>query len=242
MIDTHRGYVAVRLASEDDPAPYDSDLISGEIEMRAVVLKNPNPGKTYDILMHAYDGDNGESDNPVTLRLNGEPPQIGLPYELEKVQSGTSISYKKPKIGNRIDVPHKIVLEKTGDGAYNFLDFVIDADVKKKLPSTFSGTTMPSTEVCNNLLVEDGEGQGYGCWDATISGTKVAFEELALDSSPKTVSFKLDAERRLNDASDPTITIGYYVVREDDDARLTLVESKRLIIDIHRCVDTTDCP
>ena len=96
--------------------------------------------------------------------------------------------------------------------------------------------------------------QGAGCWSASLSGRETSIGTFSPGATPPTITFEMGVDRQLNDASDPTITFRYYVlakvaVAEDLDAKVRAapaivseVGSKRLTLDIHRCVVTSDCP
>ena len=62
--------------------------------------------REYQIRLSAYDGDNDQSNSPVTLKFRVEKPQKKT-YNLKKT---SETSYQSPKIGNRIGVPHTINL------------------------------------------------------------------------------------------------------------------------------------
>ena len=213
-----------------------------------VVLKQ---FEAFAIEIHAYDLDNARSDNAVTVNFVAVNPVSPGPYNLEK---GTGTTYQKPKIGNRIDVLHTINLSNTADDEisnYNFLDFITPSAIGERIQGVDSddvdfeecASSPPDSITANN-------DQGDGCWSAQISGREARIGTFS-SSTPATVSFALGAARSLNDASDVTITIRYYVVAQADDTtttdrnELSIVQvgsGRPLSLDIHGCVDTADCP
>ena len=279
LIRTHRGFIAVR---EGDAAPYtyNSRLNSAEFVTQAIILKNPNPlpntggidtGRTYEIRVSAYDGDNAQSDSPVTLRFNTENPD---PQEYTLKKSGTT-SYKRPRIGNRIGVLHTVKLSAFGDEDvvdYNFLDFITDTKITEKIKETDNTYTGGDVgEVTCTAEDADSSGEvtslpddsvrGTGCWSRTISGSEASIgtfipkdppdnPDAPADADESKITFMLGTDRRLDDASNVTITIRYWVVARASNSAATppvevkIVEVGRrsLTLDIHRCVEFSDCP
>ena len=139
LIATHRGFVAVRTTESD--GDFTSDLTNQLIITQAIVLKDPNPlpntgrhdeEREYQIRLSAYDGDNDQSNSPVTLKFLVEKPQPKT-YNLKKT---SETSYQRPKIGNRIGVLHTINLSNTEIDDivdYNFLDFITVPRIEAKI-------------------------------------------------------------------------------------------------------------
>ena len=277
VIDTDRGYVAVRVGST---GVFNSDLTNGPIDMRAVILKNPNPDATppddtFDILLHAYDRDNDVSDNPVTLRFLAQEPQAGS-YDVAQDDKGNfvySAGKRALRIGNRLDVYHTVTVAGTGDSTvfgFKFAELAADAlskgsDGKGRLSEPLMHDS--NTVICSDNKKPDDwkvyNDLGSHCY--TVSGTNgvqfAAYDDMDdrpldnLDDTPK-IKFKLDSEkRRLTDTSGPKITITHhvYALRSehdfsgtpgelDDLTRKIYSEPEVLSLDIHRCVETSDCP
>ena len=160
LIGTDSGYVAVREADRTSGA-FSKALTNGPIEAEAIILKNPNPGsgdnRTYDILLYAYDSSNGESDNPVTLRVKAQDPVSPAPAPGYSLVKGTGNTYNKTvMIGNRIGVYHKIALNQSTPTQYNFLDFITEAAIEKEIKSVddafdTAATTDIESTICNPL-------------------------------------------------------------------------------------------
>ena len=262
LIDTDRGFVAVRLAN--DTGGFDRELTSAAVKMRAVILKNPNPGtdKTFDILLHAYDRANDVSDNPVRLRFTAQDPQSGM-YSVVKNSDG---SFKKVRIGNRIGVNHTIKFRDM-DVPFDFVSGeVVEARLARRIPPGHTLATANDDDPCEPFTGPstdwmDDVALGTGCFSAKPSKNDVRI--IAIDPSTSTVTFQLDPEHRgLNETSGATITIAYHVVAlrsikpvTDPDVPVDATETgkirtiaafsewkKTLSLDIHRCDDTTDCP
>ena len=237
----------------------------------AVVLKPLT--KDFSIEVYAYDRDNARSDNPVKVNFTASvdssvDPAMGT-YVLVK---GTGTSYKTTKVGNRIGVVHTINLINSvaGDGIvnYDFRDFVDIPTIKdfiKARDSSYdvvnSVVTVATTTECTlangrptNEPLQATGAQGLGCWFASISGTEAS--PGAAFSGGTTIEFQLGKDRRLNDASDVTIIIDYYVVTKAgvaadtsadppvraQAAQIPKMGSRRLTLDIHPCTTTDDCP
>ena len=208
--------------------------------------------------MSAYDGDNAQSDSPITLEFNTELPKQKT-YSLQK--SGAN-SYKRPKVGNRIGVPHTVQLANSDNADdvvnYDFLDFITADKITDKIKSTdsaYTGTATRETDLCTDANAASASAvagivdQGEGCWTSTISGTEASIGTFA-PAAPPTVTFMLGADRKLSDSGDVGITIRYWVVARAADAgatppvTLSIVEVDRRIVnlDIHSCVEFSDCP
>ena len=273
LIATHRGFVAVRTGASGD---FTSDLTSEAITTQAIVLKDPNPlpntgrhdaERKYRIRLSAFDGDNAQSDSPVTLEFLVEEPQLKT-YDLKK---GSGTSYQRLKVGNRIGVIHTINLANTiVDDIVNY-DFLNDVVTPTKIEAAikavdreYNQTPTRGATRCVPLagppedkddLNDDGtdDSQGDGCWSARISGREASIDTFSPDGTP-TITFKLGIDRPLNDASDVTITLDYYVLAKEavaadlgnnmsaELARVSKVGSRNMTLDIHRCVSTDDCP
>ena len=270
VIDIDRGYVAVGPDDADADTPladFNRDLNSGEFTMRAVILKNPNPGKTFDILLNAYDGSNDVSDNPVRLRFNAQDPQSGS-YDVAKDDAG---KFKRLRIGNRIGADQTISF---GTGGF---DFVTDTDVEAKLGRQIltTGDTTDhtlATTACSpvtgpSATWKDVEANlGVGCFSAKSNTSDVEIVRLdpTATDGPEVV-VRLDPDHRsLSETSGATITIRYHVVAlslplpvdgpdgQPQDVTTTTAAGKTrkvdarwyktLSLDIHKCTDTTDCP
>ena len=259
VIDTDRGFVAVRVG---DTGEFNSDLTNGPINMRAVILKNPNPDATppddtFDILLHAYDRDNDESDNPVTLRFKARDPQAGS-YSVERDDDG---KFKTLTIGNRIGVEHTIDFDT--NGLTNGFDFVsgsdVDEDLEGRIPASPSHTL--ANQVCDPRTGPSADwlntaGIGDGCFSARAQTNDVEITGIGVPQ--QAVDFQLDPDHRgLNETSGATITIAYHVValkrstlpdgetfanQDPEDMKIESKWKKTLRLDIHRCVETTDCP
>ena len=255
VIDTDRGFVAVRVA-RPGTGEFNSDLTNADINMRAVILKNPYlADQTFDILLHAYDRDNAVSDNPVTLTFTEQDPQRGS-YGVETDDDG---KFKKLTIGNRIGVVHTIDF---GDGIDDEgFYFLSGEDVNEALKERIPDNHQRSTGVCTPVTGPSAGWKntadiGVGCFSVKASTSDVEIDTVRV--SAHEVDFQLDPEHRtLTETSGATITIAYHVMAlkrstlpdgEDfddqvaDDKDIVSRWNKTLHLDIHRCVETTDCP
>ena len=245
LIETMRGFLLYRNNSADT------------VTVDAVVLKTIKA--PFILEVYAYDRDNDRSGDPVVVNFSAAAEAV-TPADGYNLVKGTGTSYKKPKVGNRIGVPHTINLSNTEDddiADYDFLDDFITADIVKKeilkIDDTYTGSPTPSTVLCepkagppdsiSGATKADADGQGNGCWSVKISGREVILGDFIL--STKSVKFTLDNDRKLSNADDFTITMGYYVVvknEADKEPDINKVDEKPLTVDIHRCVDVDDCP
>ena len=272
LLSTDRGFVAFKPHPDPDPDPgfTINPQGAGDLKTEAIILRVPNQrpdgsGEAYQISLSAYDSDGAQSNSPATFTFNTEKPKQRM-YSLTK--SGTS--YKTTKVGNRIGVVHTINLMNSdaGDGIvnYDFRDFVDIPTIKdfiKARDSSYdlASTVAVATTECTlangrltNAALQATGAQGLGCWFASISGTEAS--PGAAFSGGTTIEFQLGKDRRLNDASDVTIIIDYYVVtkaRVEADtsadppvraqaAQIPKMGSRRLTLDIHPCTTTDDCP
>ena len=211
-------------------------------------LKEPNKS----IEVYAYDRSNDRSDNPVEVNFAASVRSIT--YNLTK---GTGNTYKKLKVGNRIGVPHTINLMSSDAPTYDFInDFItptIVGNEVKKIDSNGSDTYSLDSDICDpkkgpptsisTATKAGSQGQGDGCWSVKISGSDVILG--TFDHTAKTVQFTLDEDRGLNNANDFTITIGYYVVVENEAAKdpdINKVDEKSLTVNVHSCTEVDDCP
>ena len=256
LIDTDRGFVAVRLVADPDTGGFDSELTSAAVNMRAAILKNP--GETFDILLHAYDRDNDVSDNPVRLRFDAQDPQSGMYAVGQNTDGDFTIleEKKKLKIGNRIGVGHTISIAAATDSTgFRFAEIrgkklSDDRRIPDPPNHTFRRcnanepeswrTTQPGLGTMSCYSISDGNNNDLDI--LMFTGTSV---EVLLSSE----------HRGLNETSGATITITYHVwalsgaksgtsaVLADDMGSKTIdSSSKQLALDIHRCEVTTDCP
>ena len=272
LLSTDRGFVAFK--PDPDPTPDPGFTINpqeaGDLKTEAIILRVPNQrpdgsGEAYQISLSAYDSDGAQSNGPATFTFNTEKPKRGM-YNLTK--SGTS--YKSTKVGNRIGVVHTINLtnDTSNDGIvdYDFLDFATVPTIQnfiKTRNSEYEGSPTVATTRCvlergrptnDPLQATNAAAVGMGCWFASISGTE-ASPGAAFDGDA-TIEFQLGKDRRLNDTSNVTIIIDYYVVTKegvaaDDDAepsvraqaaQIPKMGSRRLTLDIHPCTTTDYCP
>ena len=212
LIDTHNGFVAV---SETDTGSFISAPTNTNIYTRAIILKEPSVDP-YEILLYAYDLDNAESNNPVTLKVAAQPPQMG-DYSLEKSTDGKS--YKTHKVGNRIGVEHTVTVPKLlpDEEAFGIVDdAVVIEKLEGKILRSSDGVTSHtiSTTVCSPIedvpttwgTLTGSDNLGSGCW--RVSSSKAT---IAQDSIPPKFKFTLPDSRQLSDTSVVTVTMKYYV-------------------------------
>ena len=258
LIDTDRGFVAVRLVDDSDGG-FDSELTSDKVNMRAAILKNP--GETFDILLHAYDRDNDVSDNPVTFRFMAQNPQAGT-YDVGQNTDGdfTILGEKKKlRIGNRIGVEHTINIANAaapaGSTGFRF------AEMRRK--KLFDGRRIPNSQGHEFSECDANEPESWRTAQPAFGATSCYSisdgNNNDLDIPEFTgamVKVLLSSEHRgLNETSGATITITYHVwalrsaksgatdVDANDMGPKTIdSSSKQLALDIHRCEVTTDCP
>ena len=196
--------------------------------------------KSFSIEIYAFDRDNDRSDNPVTVTFASADTITKTDgYDLVK---GTGNLYNRTeKIGNRSGVVHNINLIKDSD--YDFLDFVTGEEAGRKVTQYRTANTDPHTVLFTECTATIGA-FNTGCWKATISGSNVEIVDFTPNDTAPEIDIRLDTSRRLNDASDHTVRIAYYVVsgRDDENLREYEVEGRSFTVDIHRCVDVDDCP
>ena len=231
--------------------------------MRAVILKNP--GETYDILLHAYDSDNDVSDNPVRLRFMAQGPQKGeYPVGQNPADGDFTVSgdKKKLRVGNRLDTDQAITFGTGGGFTFAGLAAVVQ-ELERRVPSDHDHTSSTVT-VCDplsgplaNWKDQDGVVLGTGCYSVSSNTKDVEIVSLIDPVGSPVLTFKLPSEHRgLNETSGATITITYHVVAlinplPDEDGLVDerteggrRVKSFResLSLDIHKCVNATNCP
>ena len=245
VIDTDRGFVAVGPADGD----VSSALNNAETTMRAVILKNP--GEQFDILLHAYDRDNDESDNPVTLTFPAQDPQSGT-YPVDVNTDGDFTiegEKKKLRIGNRIGVTHTISFAS----GYQFPQIEgTKLATGRRIPDhTYTFAKCDAGEPESWRTTAPTTGIGTGCISIKSNTNDLVVE----DWTATNVTVSLSSEhRRLSETSGATLTVTYHVwalsgaksgeaaVENDDTGPKTIVPRRRTLgIDIHRCVNT-DCP
>ena len=265
VIDTHRGFVAVSDES-GEPLTFNSDLTSEDVRMKVVILKNPNPGatdNTYDIKLDAYDRDNDVSDNPVTLRFIQQYPQRGG-YTVEQEDDD---DFKNVRMGNRIGVGHLLKLGEKGlnfateDDVENKLDRRIPEETDGTPDHTIGGICEPATGPPTGWENSDGVALGKGCYSVKSRSSDVAIvsmvKEVSNNDDNPTITVKLDPDHRtLSETGNVTLTLRYHVVAlsssksgtvriETNDSGTRTVDdrwTRTLILDIHKCLTTADCP
>ena len=279
VIDVDRGFVAVGPSDATDTTPlaeFNRDPNSGEFTMRAVILKNPDPGKTLDILLNAYDGNNDVSDNPVRLRFTAQDPQAGSYTVIQNSDGDFTVSgdKRKLKVGNRLDVIHTITFDEGTGFTFAGLE-AVDERLDRKVPSNHTHTAgTPCNPLKGPLSTwkdQDGVSLGTGCYSVRSSTNDVQIispledtSALGALSTDPTLTFQMPSKyRTLSETSGASITITYHVVglstklptHDDQDPpqsqdveattagpRTVFTFSKKLDLDIHKCVVTTDCP
>ena len=256
VIDTDRGFVAV---SEATGGEFNSDLTDGAVFMNAVILKNPNPGisKTFDILLHAYDRDNDQSDNPVKLTFPAQDPQEG-DYTVGQSGNGkvaTIAGFEKAlRIGNRLDVPHEITV--TGDAFTVATEKIADL-VSGKVRVNPDSPPDGAGELCNADFSipkwSSSTALGEECYSIASSSASI-LKITGFSVTDNMITFQLPSKNRSVSATGkPVITITYHVWalssgidRTTDPfpttGRTRVTAAMKIPVDIHRCTETSDCP
>lgn len=259
VIDTDRGFVAVGAPTGDLEADdYNSNLNSGLLRMRAVILKNPNPdaGGTFDILLNAHDGDNDVSDNPVRMRFTAQDPQNAAYTSAQNVVNG---DFAAVRLGNRVGVNHEVTFTSDND-RFEFSELAVDRDLQATNRHRVEDSHDPNGA---SALVECTGGApgnwgqttavGTSCYSITSSGVEIQRGSGETDLATRKVVFQLPSKGTPTRAS---ITIRYNVwvlsgsgeTTESDVATSSLTKVlynsavETLTLNVHTCVDTTDCP
>ena len=255
LIDTKYGFVdAMAMAPDNaggadtvlgDDVPGGPRLVNIPITVKAVVLKPLK--KDFTIQLRAFDRANDPSDNVVTWTFDPVDPQNGR-YEVE--QDADDGDFMPVRMGNRLDIDHTLVINSP-------LKFA-DVDTAEKLEKAGVLKVKDDHNPTGAVKCAPGEPGNWGtpttvgthCYTVTSRGGVVASEA----STSSSVVFQLSSEERL---SSPSITIEYYVwtltsgvadnaaVNSADNAdkpQRVIKYENTVRLNVHRCVNTADCP
>ena len=244
LIDTEDGFIVVEATATDT------------ITMEAVVL---TPLKDdFHIELYAYDRDNAPSDNPVKFTFGAILPYIG-DYSVGQATNGKVATIKGVekalRIGNRLDVPHKITV--TGDAFIVATEKIADLNpVSGKIRVNPSSLPDGLGELCNADFSipkwSSSTALGEECYSIASSSASI-LKITGFSVTDKIITFQLPSKNRSVSATGkPVITITYHVWALSSGidpgtepfpttGRTRVTAAMKIPVDIHRCTVTSAC-
>ena len=218
-----------------------------------VVLKEFD--EEFSIEVYAYDAANERSDRPVIVTFSVQNPAImpvGGTYTVTQDNNG---NLGAVRIGNRLDVDHTLTFTGGFTFATNWENSLERGDSDYLAGTAITSGTALCSDKTPTLTTTELSDIGSACYTLTPGNNKVKVDTLSFSDGNGQITFQLPFDHNRLNSGSTAITIYYHVrayekkyanaaaVEADTNSRVVIkTTSKRLTMNIHKCVVTTDCP